>query len=399
MVTVSPPTVALTPNTKLDSLTGLRFPAAVLVFVHHSSLLIPTIALLGLGTAGTTYAKWATHTGGMGVGFFFVLSGFVIAWSAREQDSIPFFWRRRAAKIVPPYIVAWALAMMLVTAPGTTVGTAALHLFMFQPWSTDPATPFAINAPGWSLGVEAFFYALFPLLAMPLRRIPANRLLGVAVMLMVAVVAIPALAYAVLPSTPRVPGYFDSTPLQYYFAYVLPLTRLPDFILGSVLALAVRAGTLPRIPVWVGLVAVLIAYGVAHAVPYLYGLRAAGVLAAAFVVTGVAQSDISGKRSVLATRPMVWLGKISFAFYLLHYIAIVVGARWLRQFTGRETFSLVEATLALGAILMVTVVASWLLHQYVERPVMRALAGRRKQAATPAVTPATSPPTEPTVRT
>src|SRR5207244_705333 len=102
--------------TRLPSLTGLRFYAALLVFLSHAALPIATIRLLADDNTEYTFLWLARPAGGLGVTFFFVLSGFILTWSARPTDTARAFWRRRAAKIIPSYVVAWVLAMVLVAA-------------------------------------------------------------------------------------------------------------------------------------------------------------------------------------------------------------------------------------------------------------------------------------------
>ncbi|WP_344528181.1 acyltransferase family protein, partial [Streptomyces rectiviolaceus] len=72
---------------KLPSLTGVRFFAAALVFFFHASL--PEV--LGVfedpGFADG-YAQALSKVGFVGVSFFFILSGFVLAWSARPEDTL-----------------------------------------------------------------------------------------------------------------------------------------------------------------------------------------------------------------------------------------------------------------------------------------------------------------------
>ncbi|GAT79346.1 acyltransferase [Streptomyces sp. F-3] len=57
----------------------MRFPAALLVFLFHVSL--PAAWLLGddaKDANGTVFARLVEQAGGLGVTFFFVLSGFVL---------------------------------------------------------------------------------------------------------------------------------------------------------------------------------------------------------------------------------------------------------------------------------------------------------------------------------
>ncbi|WP_405505775.1 acyltransferase family protein [Streptomyces cyaneofuscatus] len=67
--------------TKLPSLTGLRFFAALLVFFFHTSLsnspIPPNDPINPFGDEGiaTAYEKALLNTGYIGVSFFFVLSG------------------------------------------------------------------------------------------------------------------------------------------------------------------------------------------------------------------------------------------------------------------------------------------------------------------------------------
>ena len=76
---------------RLDSLTGLRWLAALLVFGNHALVVAEGTAL--------DAARPLMRAGVVGVSFFFVLSGFVLAWSNSTAVPATTFYRRRFARI------------------------------------------------------------------------------------------------------------------------------------------------------------------------------------------------------------------------------------------------------------------------------------------------------------
>lgn len=156
----------LQPN--LKALTGLRFFAAIhVVIFHYGRQATPFNSGL--------WGKWA-QMGPLAVSFFFVLSGFILAWvySARPSLTCPAnrarYYRARISRIYPMYLLAIVAAVFLFIryspfTPETQasyVGKIFMNLFMVQAWL--PGLPMAINGPAWSLSVEAFFYIIFPFL-------------------------------------------------------------------------------------------------------------------------------------------------------------------------------------------------------------------------------------------
>ncbi|MET8699097.1 acyltransferase [Kitasatospora sp. NPDC004723] len=364
---------------RLPSLTGLRFPAALAVFAYHAALPIPTLRFFADDSTEYRFTDLADQAGGLGVAFFFVLSGFVLTWSARPGDTATGFWRRRLVKIVPNYVVTWALALVLFAGAYTPVRTAVLNLLMVQVWIPDFNTYFSVDPPSWSLGAELVFYLSFPLLYRVLRAIRPERLPYWIAGAVAAVVATPALAYLLLPDTPGVPGGYQASVSQYWFAYVLPPVRMVDFALGILVALAVRSGRWRDIGmVWSG--ALLVAgYAATRWVPYLYAQRALTVLPIALLVAATAIADRDGRFTPFRNRTMTWLGEISFAFYLLHFIVLTE----LRDLLGTRMYSTVEGVGLLLLAIAVTVLLSWVLYRLVEAPVTRRFsAPRRKPAGT-----------------
>lgn len=366
---------------RLPSLTGMRFVAAFLVFAYHAFLPNPTLRLFADGRATATAYDLVAQAGGLGVGFFFVLSGFVLTWSARPGDRPGAFWRRRFVKIVPNYVVAWALAMVLFAAAKTSTGVAVLHLLMLQAWVPDFKVIFGVNPPGWSLGTEAFFYLLFPLLLLLALRIRPERLkfwiYGVAVV----VVAKAVLAYLVLPSAPAIPGESTVSVSQFWFGYAFPPVRALDFALGILVARAVMTGRWRNIGmVWSGVLLVG-GYLLAEYTPYLYGQSAIFVIPSALLIAAAAIADRDGRFTVFRNRTMTFLGEISFAFYLVHAIVLV----YWRQLLGERLFS-VPATIALViAALAISVAVSWVLYRLVERPsTLKWSVSKRNRGATAA---------------
>src|SRR5688572_8242322 len=126
---------------RLHSLTGLRWWAAFAVFAHHMSNLAP------LPIAGPLAYGW--H----GVTFFFVLSGFVLTWSARPDVNSRTFWWRRFARIYPSHFVALILAIpvfyaLTASADDWWVRSFSIPIFLLsvvllQGWSRDPMILFS----------------------------------------------------------------------------------------------------------------------------------------------------------------------------------------------------------------------------------------------------------------
>ncbi|SDM61509.1 acyltransferase family protein [Allokutzneria albata] len=367
------------PN-RLASLTGIRVFAAGSVLVAHaffipnlyadSSVQKATAALVPLATASVT--------------LFFVLSGLVLSWSARPEDTAVRFWRRRFVRIFSNHAVAWVLGMLLVIGYGLHVNLLSAgaeydplgmlaNLFLVQNWVPSGAYFFGPNPPAWSLACEFFFYLLFPFLLPLVRRIPVRRLWFAAGVAVLVGLSVPLLSSLLLDGPDILPTMPVPWP-QIWLAYFLPLLRLPEFVLGMVLARILAEG-LWR-PLRLGLVLPLpfLAIGALAVLPPVFAFGPYFALPVALVVGEFASRDIRGARSFLRRPAMVYMGDRSFALYMIHFVVIMYLCRLV--FLPGSTYSTPVATaLILGVVIPVSLGAAWLLHRWVERPAVTRLAG------------------------
>jgi len=367
---------------RLPTLTGMRFPAAFLVFLFHSSLPFPTLRLFADNGTENKFNQIFAQSGAVGVAFFFILSGFVLTWSARPGDTARAFWRRRFVKIVPNYVLAWTLAMVLIFAD-TKAWQAVTDLFMLQAWVPNVTANFSLDSPSWSLSAEALFYLAFPVLYWLSRRIPDRRLWLATGGTVAAIVLTPIFTYAVLPfGSPGVPNGYTQSVNYYWFNYVFPPTRMLDFLLGILVARAVMSGRWRNIGMlWSSLLLAGAAVA-AHYVSFLYGLRAVWVVPAALLIAAGAIADDQGRFTIFRNRAMTWLGEISFAFYLLHFIVLSYTRKELpaRLFSTPETIGLMAGELAVSILL------AWAMYSLVELPITKAWSRpRRKTPAAPVI--------------
>lgn len=339
---------------RLDSLTGLRFAAALAVFCHHITVF--------LGETWFRHLESTLRVGPAGVSFFFVLSGFVLMWSRRPDDRPAAFLQRRFARIWPAHAVAWVAGVVVVlwTEDAFFAKSSVLNLALLQVWVPQRTWYFSVNVVSWSLAVEWFFYLVFGLLLVPVLRLgprAAARALGVLIV-----------AFTALEIALQV-GLRDHEVLQEYFVYIFPPTRLLEFAMGMCLAVALPAlPDLPLGPVLAATAAVMLA---AATVPE--PLRWTGVTILPFVavIAAAAQADLRGARTVWSSPTLVRLGTWSFAFYLVHQLVV----RVVDEVLPWTDHTVVGALLVL-AVLVVSLAAAALLHTLVEAPAERWLRRR-----------------------
>lgn len=340
-------------RSRLDSLTSLRFIAALLVFWTHVAILTPARDI------GWFFRL--IQAGPVGVSFFFVLSGFVLTWTRRKTDTPAAFYRRRLARIYPNHAVTWVVSIAVGLMVGRAFGLkgALATLLLVQAWVPFRPIYWAMNPVTWSLSCEAFFYLTFPFLLPVLegRAAPARRrsLMGVIVAVMLVISTI---------------GHLGLPPqTQLWFTYTFPLARILEFILGILLAFEVRDGRWPRIPLPVAGAVAAAAYLTAIWVPRAYALTVVTVVPFMFVIAAAAHDDLEDKPSILQRRWFIHLGEWSFAFYLLHFFVLAYGRLLLHLASRPPAASLLAAPFLLG----LTIVASWVLFTIVERPAERRL--------------------------
>ncbi len=384
MTTSVPATTTRPP--KLPSLTGLRFFAALLVFGFHitlSSSPIPPNDPINL-FADPDVAHAAEQiflvTGYVGVSFFFVLSGFLLAWAAKPGEKLTAFWRRRVMKIFPNHIVMWVLSMVLFAAAITPAHASVLNFFLLHAYSPDGAVNVAVNPPSWTLSSELLFYMLFPFFIILIRKIPGNRLWVWAGLMVVGMIAIQIVNLTLIPDTPK-SALTPVSSFQFWFGYIFPPSRLFEFLLGSIVARLVLEKRWPAFRVWHALVLAAGGYALANVVPFVWTFNVATIIPVTVLIATAASYDATGRKSFLQSKPMQWLGDTSFGFYLVQGVSIF----WVRQMMGNATFSTPVALLFIAGFLAITLLAGWALYALVEKPMMDRFARPRRKPALPRV--------------
>jgi mycarose O-acyltransferase len=356
----------------------MRFVAALVVFFSHARYL----GLFG-DTGVSTGFEWLFRQGPISVNFFFVLSGFILAWSARSDDTAPRFWRRRFFKIYPNHLLTFVAALVIFATMAQSAVTddyAFLNLFLVQSWSSSMAAFSSVNPITWTLSCEVLFYFLFPVLLRLVKRIAPARLWFWAIGVVVAVFAVATIATVLVPAQPPVPWTESYSLPQYWLVYVFPPLRIFDFVFGIILARIVLTGR--RLPLGLApaLLLTIASYVLATEVQGPYSLVAISILPVGLLIAAGAKADIEGTRTFVGGKRMVWAGEISYAFYLWHYLVLFHGLAWLDNKTALST----PAGLGLLALLIaMTTLLGWLTFVLVERPIMRrfAVSKRHRKAA------------------
>ena len=97
----------------IQSLHALRFIFALMVFLSHLNYVIPSE-----NTFWSFLYRYVFREGYIGVTFFFVLSGYILAYRyadvmAEKQFSFRIFMSRRIARILPMYYIGLLVALPL----------------------------------------------------------------------------------------------------------------------------------------------------------------------------------------------------------------------------------------------------------------------------------------------
>jgi peptidoglycan/LPS O-acetylase OafA/YrhL len=304
----------------------------------------------------------AVHGGFVGVDIFFVISGFLITGIiARELEADKFslatFYARRVRRIFPALIVVLCAVLVLGwlwMLPGpyaqlsSDVFASAAFSANFALWQQSGY--FDVEAARkpllhlWSLGIEEQFYLLWPLVLMLALRLR----LGLIWVACAGAVASFALNVALI----------DKYPVATFY---LPFTRAWELFAGGALACAwsridhgeaasnLRAGA--------GAVMIAIAIVALDPTRAFPGWWAALPVAGSALVLSAPLAW--GCRKLLATRPMVWVGLISYPLYLWHWPLLVFFA--LIKFAP---LTLLERAL----IVLLSVWLAWATYRFIEIP-------------------------------
>ncbi len=356
---------------------GLRAIAALMVIVYHAVF----------------FASWFRTPGGTllwnlnsGVWIFFVISGFLlyrpfaaVHLSDRPPVDIRGYAIRRFARIYPAYWAVLAFFTFVVSrASFEGRGSGVLSVTLTKTYVHE-RNPFLIGLPpAWSLVVEVTFYVFLPVYAVAIGAFARKwrpltvEFVGLAVLGAIGIGAIVAIAA----------GYDGA------WMTVLP-QHIAAFALGMLLAVVTVqpwsehvASMFQRIgrPAWIWWTLALCAF---VAIPVIFrvepfeelstaqaiGVNVLETLLGFFVVVPAAlgPQQHGAIRRLLQTRPLVFLGLISYGLFLWHWflLGIVLGD-WLGWPLQKGNW-LTLLAVALPVI-VAAATASWYL---LERPVMR----------------------------
>lgn len=364
---------------QLVELTSMRFVAAMAVLLGHFSDLL-------------ALPPWVSRliSGGIGVSFFFVLSGFILCYSYWDSfvDGVrPNTFRRyfvaRIARVYPLYVVALLAITALylgVTAlrpgaigfPSNPLGSWITNLLVLQTFAPTPETQQFWNGPGWSISTEFGFYLILPFVLAAIARYIVN-VSGLVLLLLLSfafgLIAQMGTLILVLGFGWNAAFWLDMIASRNI------LWRLPEFLTGVVAARLVFGGHLPglnrpraRNGLFLGSLGIVLALnlmpwptdGQTFMVMRQFRLDLGYILPFAGMIVALA-SGPTWCSTLLQHSASVILGESSYALYIFHWIPWTALSLWKARYP-------LDPMVAAGVIVL-TVLVSIASYLWFERPV------------------------------
>lgn len=307
---------------RIRSLDGLRAIAIALVLGYHF--------FSPLTFRGKEYVAGFLTGGWAGVDLFLVLSGFLVSRVVMKNHHAPNFLRvfylRRALRILVPYyllLISCYVCLRILSLHTEMIAwpVFALHLQTLWFGWTDQWTIHFLN-PTWTLGLEEYFYLILPLflLRQGRRAVVPFAVIGLALGVL------GRLAIATFRPTSSV-AYF--------------IWRPDGLLWGMLIAAAMESPPVrEQLHRWRHLVLAAALVLTAALVSYFWGARdihspeqsanawlypVAPFVSALWVCVALTSKETSWTQRILANRPMVYIGTISYSIYLYHELVHFLG--------------------------------------------------------------------------
>lgn len=320
----------ITKPSGLPALTIARFFAAMSVVWYHFGRFVPMPA----------WATNVTMSGYVWVTFFFMLSGFILVYAVRDLTTAEGrrdFYVRRAARILPVYLLAWVLfAVCQLIDPAITMKFwlktmaifGGLGLTFAQGWVPGAAQYW--NTPAWSLSCEAFFYLCFPAIFLMTLTMKRRDVWNVLLALTVVGVFI-VLAIHELKDEKLMAGTAFATTWAKFLSFH-PAVQLVEFVIGMMLGkLYVMGPRLKHARAWLAFsIAALCGLALLEYGDVRRDLLLVPVFSLLIYALACLPNAISGRTATLG----VLLGNASFGIYILQeplwylYCSVLGIPRW-----------------------------------------------------------------------
>lgn len=326
---------------ELDALRGF---AAVFVMLFHYTL--------GMGQ------WWGFDLGVTGVDLFFLISGFVIFMSINKVSSGKEFVINRVARLYPTY---WACVTITF---GVMIFLRAIHFNVAHDKHV-PFTDYLVNltmfqyylgvkdldVPYWTMIIEMLFYLLI-LLLYSLKQLKNIVAIGCIINVII-------ILNFLLVTLKYIPNYNILFPLVNHFA----------LFFGGIIFYQLATHTIG----WVKGFTVILFCFLTQAIVYRFAgsdpdhvtwPQYVGMLVLYFVLFTLFVND---KLGFVISKPALFLGRISFALYLIHSYIF----RGVIGFLMKRDIPFWVATLAIT--IPIVVILSWLITNYIEKPLGKRL--------------------------
>jgi peptidoglycan/LPS O-acetylase OafA/YrhL len=330
----------------LPQLDGLRFLAFAVVFYHH---------FFPVRNGTNPWLVAMAEAGRLGVDLFFVLSSFLITslllreQDARDQIDVPAFWVRRILRIWPLYF-AFVAGAAVVERPVWWY-LAGLLTFTMN-WTVLGGWYPSVTSHLWSISIEEQFYFGWPLVVRwtPRRALPW--------------VCLGMIAVAITTRAVLVSRGLDASAQA---IWVNTAAHLDPLAIGGLVALAWarRPWTLPAGTHWLALAGASVALTLIQhrgivPIPSVHQIWT--YLVSAVILGGVVAATAGSQSGLLASRPLVYLGRISYGLYVFHMPVLTA----FEPFTDLVRW-VVRLPLAFGLTLAVAALS----YRFLEQPFLR----------------------------